>query len=234
MTEEGASQKHRYVWDPEKLLWVESADGPTVKEEVIERSIEKVSDVTADDEYYESIPAEISPEYTEALEYRGAWIRLMAMAIDILLLGFVGVIINTILDALDISLGTWIFSVVGIFYFIGFWAWRGQSLGKMAIGAKIVKLDGSPIGIGRAVLRYLGYFIYIQVITYSANYVSLYLAVAVFIVIFLVLILNKNKRGLHDMLAGTAVINSRPSPLEEYEEEDYYDAEEESGTLKAS
>ena len=61
----------------------------------------------------------------------------------------------------------------------------------------------------------------------------MYLAISIFIVIFLVLVLNKNKRGLHDMLAGTVVINSRPSPLEEYEEGDYYDAEEEFDALEA-
>ena len=37
----------------------------------------------------------------------------------------------------------------------GFWTWRGQTPGKMIAGIKIVRTDGSSIGLGRAFIRYL-------------------------------------------------------------------------------
>ena len=103
-----------------------------------------------------------------------------------------------------------------------------QSLGKLVVGAQIVRIDGSPIGIGRAVLRYLGYFVYLLIARFlpGPDYtVFIVIAVGLFIVA-----LSRQKRGLHDLIAGTVVINSRPKPLEDYEEEEYeeeYEAEEE-------
>lgn len=44
-----------------------------------------------------------------------------------------------------------------VLYTVGFWVWRGQTPGEMALGIRIVGVDGRPIGIGRAIVRYSGY-----------------------------------------------------------------------------
>ncbi len=68
----------------------------------------------------------------------------------------------------------------------------GATLGKMIIGAKIVKLDGDRIGYGRAILRYIG--ARISDICYIG-----YLFVA----------FRDDKRALHDLIASTRVIYKR-------------------------
>jgi uncharacterized RDD family membrane protein YckC len=69
----------------------------------------------------------------------------------------------------------------------------GATLGKMAIGAKITMLDGSPIGYNRALMRWL------------ASRLSEFL----FFSGFLLIGLRGDKRALHDLLAGTKVVYQR-------------------------
>ncbi len=66
----------------------------------------------------------------------------------------------------------------------------GATLGKMAIGARIVLLDGSPIGYGRAAVRWV------------ASRISDLFCFAGYILIGL----RRDKRALHDLLAGTRVV----------------------------
>lgn len=66
----------------------------------------------------------------------------------------------------------------------------GATVGKMAIGARIVLADGYPIGYRRAALRWV------------AARVSDLFCFAGYVVIGL----RTDKRGLHDLLAGTRVI----------------------------
>lgn len=68
----------------------------------------------------------------------------------------------------------------------------GATLGKMIIGAKIVKLDGDRLSYGRAALRYLG--ARISDICY----------IGYFFVAF-----RDDKRALHDLIASTRVIYKR-------------------------
>jgi uncharacterized RDD family membrane protein YckC len=69
----------------------------------------------------------------------------------------------------------------------------GATFGKMAIGAKITMVDGSPIGYGRAMLRWFAE----RISDFS------------FGVGYLLIALRRDKRALHDLLAGTKVIYKR-------------------------
>lgn len=75
-------------------------------------------------------------------------------------------------------------------YFAGFWATTGQTLGKMALGIKVISVDGSPVSWGKALLRYLGYIIS-----------SLILALGFIWVAF-----DPQRQGWHDKIAGTYVV----------------------------
>jgi uncharacterized RDD family membrane protein YckC len=66
----------------------------------------------------------------------------------------------------------------------------GATLGKMAIGARIVLLDGTPIGYRRAAWRWL-----------AARVSDLFFCAG-----YLLIIARPDKRALHDLLAGTRVI----------------------------
>ena len=69
----------------------------------------------------------------------------------------------------------------------------GATIGKMIIGAKIVRLDGSRIGYGTALVRSLG-----TIVSDCICYIG-YLFVA----------FRADKRALHDLLAGTRVVYRR-------------------------
>lgn len=84
-------------------------------------------------------------------------------------------------------------NLIDIVYFVGFWAWRAQTPGKMLLGLRIVRSDGTRIGLGTAILRYIG-----QIVS----------AVLVFIG-FLMIAWDREKQGLHDKIANTHVVRIR-------------------------
>jgi uncharacterized RDD family membrane protein YckC len=66
----------------------------------------------------------------------------------------------------------------------------GATVGKMAVGARIILLDGAPIGYWRAALRWV-----------AARVSDLFCFAG-----YLFIIARRDKRALHDLLAGTRVI----------------------------
>ncbi len=125
-----------------------------------------------------------------AIVYAGFWIRFASGIIDFIILFVVGIVLAL---ALGGTSGTVLQLAVGLVYTIGFWIGQGATPGKMAVGIKITTVDGDPIDIGRALLRYIGYFV--STITLGIGY--------------LMIAFTREKRGLHDYIAGTVVIKTR-------------------------
>ena len=69
-------------------------------------------------------------------------------------------------------------------------AWRGQTLGKIAVHIRVVRPDGGKLTLGQSFVRSLGYPI---------SALPLFLG-------FLVAFKSANRRTLHDMIAGTMVV----------------------------
>jgi uncharacterized RDD family membrane protein YckC len=81
--------------------------------------------------------------------------------------------------------------LASIAYFVGFWAWRGATPGMMLLGLRIARdVDGTPPGLGRSILRYIGYFI----------------SALVLFIGFIWIAFDSKKQGWHDKLAGTVVV----------------------------
>ena len=80
-------------------------------------------------------------------------------------------------------------------YFVAFTAVGGQSIGKMALGIKVVGDEDRPVPVGRATLRTLAYFL--SVLPLGAG--------------FLPGVLGADRLALHDRLARTRVV--RPSSV---------------------
>ena len=160
------------------------------------------------DEGQEGVPA----------EYAGFWMRLGAFLIDGLILSVIGWVMTAILFASGFALDQTIFGesagvltyststtarlsgiwltiwitgmVIEVLYFVGFWAWRGQTPGKIALGIKIIRADGSSLSWGGALLRYLGYIV---------SAVIIYIG-------FIWIAFDGRKQGIHDKIADTYVI----------------------------
>jgi uncharacterized RDD family membrane protein YckC len=156
------------------------------------------------------------PAALDTARYGGFWIRFVAIVIDGLLLGVAqSLIIAPLMAALGFAAsnpammnsedGMAAFSammgamgliqvvglVIGWLYFALMQSGKHQAtLGKMALGLKVVDSEGNRLSFGRASLRYIGKFVS-----------SLVLMIGYIIAAF-----NPRKQALHDMIASTYVI----------------------------
>lgn len=104
----------------------------------------------------DALPAVAAPAEPE---YAGFWRRAAAHLIDGLIIGL------TMLALILMALGNdslyvmtlIVPTLISIFYQLHLTSKHGATFGKMAMGIKIVRLDGSPIGFHQANLRYLPY-----------------------------------------------------------------------------
>jgi uncharacterized RDD family membrane protein YckC len=83
-----------------------------------------------------------------------------------------------------------IFPLILIGYFVGMWTWKGTSVGKICLGLKIVRTDGTPIDFAVALVRSLA-------------------ACFSFIVFFMGFFWagwDREKQSWHDKIAGTVVV----------------------------
>ena len=115
--------------------------------------------------------------------------RLFAIFIDGIILGvLMGIIFGTTKEA------AWgINFVMTLAYNWFFWTqWNGQTPGKRLMGIRVVKVDGSRISSTDALIRATGYFVN-----------SLF-----FMLGWIWALFDEQKRGWHDMFAGTVVVKA--------------------------
>ncbi len=150
------------------------------------------------------------------VEYAGFWIRVGAHLIDAIILG---AIFLAIMLAIAYAQGAMdngqivpatattvqylpyapfanvlVLALMSLPYHVGFWVWRGQTPGKMALNIKIVRSDGIRIGPGTAIIRFIGWF-FTEVLAW---------------VLYLWIAIDARKQGLHDKLAATCVVKLPP------------------------
>lgn len=91
----------------------------------------------------------------------GVGVRFLAILIDAVVLGIVIGIINAILvggthgSGFGSTLASLLSIVITLGYYIYLEGQRGATLGKMALGLRVVRMDGSPITMNEAVIRNL-------------------------------------------------------------------------------
>jgi uncharacterized RDD family membrane protein YckC len=145
-------------------------------------------------------------------QFAGFWIRLVAALIDSIILGVVNSIIQ--FAALRPMMGlsevssdpASLFAAAGAAGVLGlvgmalaasyegvFVSQMGATPGKMALGMKVVRPDGSRVDLGRAIGRY-----------FAKLLSMLILGIGYIMVAF-----DSEKRGLHDMICDTRVVRQR-------------------------
>ena len=144
------------------------------------------------------------------IEYVGFWPRLGAAIIDAILVSIITLPVLTLIygssywtsdkfiyGPADFII-SWILPAIAC---VWLWVATGQTPGKMAIGARIVDADtGRNISIGKAIARYLSYFI--SAIGLLIGYIWVGF--------------DPKKQGWHDHIARTVVIRSKnrdPQPV---------------------
>ncbi len=164
------------------------------------------------------------------LEFRAAgfWKRIFARLLDVLILlpvlvigaALIWVLVgrpaiatdlqNLELGWLESSLnGIWT-TIVLLFYFAGMHGWKGQTVGKMALGIKVVRTDGNKVSYGTAVSRQLlldsAIGIGVGIIFSQADKVAGLGDLVALIIFAILLSIHPQKRGWHDLLADTRVV----------------------------
>ena len=150
--------------------------------------------------YSEPIPS------VPVMEKGGFWVRSIAYLIDKVVLCIIGLIFfrvsllaqktNAYLQdgASDVVLAfilTFLISIViEASYFTFFYGYSGQTIGKMFCGLKVINTEGELISYRRAFLRWIGY---------QASFYIFFFG-------FLWIVIDQNKQGWHDKIAGTFVI----------------------------
>lgn len=82
-------------------------------------------------------------------------------------------------------------------YFASAWTLTGRTPGKRLLGLRVVAADGGRVRLGRAVGRCAGYLL---------SAIPLYAG-------FLWVLVDPERRGWHDRLAGTRVVYDHPRPV---------------------
>jgi uncharacterized RDD family membrane protein YckC len=216
----------RYIWDPEKLAWVDT--GKTSPEEATSQIVEPEESVAEESFAEESFAEETLPEAgtVEAavevgpLEYKGVFIRLGGALVDLIILTIVGVILNYTIGRAIGGFPNYVLPIYGLLYFIGLWWWRGQTPGMMLIRAKVVGADGRAISVGRAFVRYVFYLMPVNgPITFFAGvYLGAWAIIVLPLVAVAVMGFSREKRGIHDLIAGTFVVDSHSAVVYQPEE----------------
>lgn len=149
--------------------------------------------------------------------------RLLALLLDMLVLGAIGYISGFFLEDFYVSLGkygTLVGSTVTILYFsvlqskIG----KGQSMGKMAIGAKVTDLYGQYLTFEKSLLRsFILFFPIMNVEIFSGGEgmitVVMLLLLSFFASLYFILV-NKSRRSLHDLLVSSIVTNQEVTEIQ--------------------
>jgi uncharacterized RDD family membrane protein YckC len=150
-------------------------------------------------------PGAAEPQAYATTQLAGFWRRLAAYIIDAIVVGIVtGVIVAVINGIVQSTVDTQTYSsrsgfvglIIGLAYFGWLWGTRGQTLGYMALSTRVTRSDGSPITVGRALIRYL------------ALYVSGLLCGIPLIISAFMIALSQRKQGIHDLIADTVVVRT--------------------------
>jgi len=129
--------------------------------------------------------------------------------------------------AAAIILATYCFLFLPL-YFIGLWAWQGQTVGQMAMAIRVLGRDGHPMGLARAAVRvgglnFLPLIFLVSLVSLLAAGTSEDLLVALIWVLvivglvlmaiqvlgFLMVPFDRERRALHDRLADTLVVEPK-------------------------
>ena len=162
---------------------------------------------------------------TFSYEVAGIGSRFMAAMLDTLLLGLLQVIVIgsaiLILTQLDSAnpggasidsggqAAWWLFGILAFISFLFFWGyyiffealWNGQTPGKRWVGLRVIRLDGTPVGISEVVIRNLVRTLDLLPTAYGVGVITMFI--------------NSNSRRLGDLAAGTVVVRDSRTMMSE-------------------
>jgi uncharacterized RDD family membrane protein YckC len=160
-------------------------------------------------------------------QYAGFSTRLLALLIDVVLLVAAAVLLSVTANSLlgvfgvdiekcaDVTRGRpmrfvacWMatrslpviqVSIIPMYYVVA-WTLSGQTLGKAALGIRVVRINGRPMGLITAAVRYVGYGVSLMALGLG----------------FFWILVDDRRQGWHDKMARTCVIYTWDARTDEY------------------
>jgi uncharacterized RDD family membrane protein YckC len=134
-------------------------------------------------------PPPATPAFTAAMPRAGFWVRMGALLLDVLLVGFAVSMLHPFGD---------FHIVVLAIYGAVMWKLRGTTVGGIVFDLHVVRVDGRPVDWETAIVRALGCFLSLCVVFLG----------------FIWIALDPNRQAWHDKIAGTVVVRAKGgSPL---------------------
>ena len=144
-----------------------------------------------------------TPPGSTPVGYGGFWIRVVAYIIDAILISLVFGVVTSIfgiryinmydLSQIDPTTNLLSLAIAWLYFALLESSERGATVGKMAMGLRVVSNDGKRISFMNATGRYFAKI----------------LSAMIFCIGFIMIAFTDRKRGLHDMIASTLVIKTR-------------------------
>ena len=128
--------------------------------------------------------ASMSPQITAALPRAGFWVRMGALFLDIVLVGFAMSLLHPFGD---------FHIVVLAIYGAVMWKLRGTTVGGIVFDLHVVRVDGRPVDWETAIVRALGCFLSLCVVFLG----------------FIWIAFDDNHQAWHDKIAGTVVVRAK-------------------------
>jgi len=123
------------------------------------------------------------PLYSAAMPRAGFWIRMVALLLDVLLVGFVMSV------PFHHSFGNFHLMLLAIYGAV-MWKLKGATVGGIVFDLHVVRLDGRPIDWETAIVRALGCFLSLAVVGLG----------------FIWIAFDDGSQAWHDKIAGTVVV----------------------------
>ncbi len=141
--------------------------------------------------------AEVGP--AAGVAFAGPGDRLVAYIVDVIIVSILTALLSVLTLALAVTapflaiLPIIAIVVVPLLYFPYYWSRDGQTPGMKMMGIRVVRdRDGGPITSGQAILRLIGYWI--SWFVFGLGYLWIFI--------------DKRRRGWHDLIAGTVVVEA--------------------------
>jgi uncharacterized RDD family membrane protein YckC len=144
-----------------------------------------------------------APEVPPPMVHIGLVTRALAFAIDAAIVNAVAITVSAVLaltlsivkvpdawTAVLVAAGGALWLVWTVAYFVAFWSATGQTPGNRALRIRVVGADGGVLRPRRALLRFG----------------ALLLAALPLLMGFALILVDSRRRGLHDRIAGTLVV----------------------------
>jgi uncharacterized RDD family membrane protein YckC len=138
--------------------------------------------------------ASMPPQITAAMPRAGFWVRMGALFLDILLVGFATSLLHPFGDGH--LLGDFHIVVLAIYGAV-MWKLRGTTVGGIVFDLHVVRVDGRPLDWETAIVRALACFLSLCVVFLG----------------FIWIAFDDNRQAWHDKIAGTVVVRSKRGGL---------------------